>query len=476
MFYPQSIPKFMVGLPSVIVCFLTIMMVSGCTRDVETSDATTLSSLTYASAPGDDAPELAQLGAYRVGVMTKKFTYKDQDDIALRAFVIGDAPKSDRSISVDIIYPATIAEGVEPDAIYPGLYQTGLAEIQGLPAEFEVKGLAVRDAQPVAGQRFPFVIVSHGFFNTPGVLSGLTENLVTKGYVVAAIDHVDDNPDSSTPIHTFAKVMLNRSLDQQRILQEMLDIAKSDSALGQIIDAESIGLMGYSMGGYGVLNHAGAGYNPDGEAYGWVPGDVLQGQTENDPAFEAKNREYIDAAITFAPWGGQPDAGMFTDKALSKIKSPLLVLGGSEDDIVNFDQGIQRIFNKTSGTNRYLVVFQSALHNIVQVPAPPSAHLDVVPWQTFEDPTWRREKLLSVGAHFMTAFFDWHLKGDATKQSYFEVPTTAANDGTWEQPMFKDFSDRYADGTDGSETYWKGFKRRQALGLELHKLDQGETR
>jgi predicted dienelactone hydrolase len=476
MFFPQSNPKFTVGLRSVIAGALILLMANGCTQDVETSDATTLSSLTYAPAPGDDAPELAQLGKYRIGVMTKEFTYKDQDDIALRAFVVGDAPKTDRRISVDIIYPAALAEGVEPDAIYPGLYQTGLANIQGLPAEFEVKGMAVRDAKPVSGESFPLVIVSHGFFNTPGVLSGLTENLVTKGYVVAAIDHVDDDPDSASPIHTFATVLLNRSLDQQRILQEMLDIAKSDSALGQIINAESIGLVGFSMGGYGVLNHAGAGYNPEGESYGWVPGDVLQGQTENDSVFEAKNRDYIDAAITFAPWGGQPDAGMFTDKALSNIKTPLLVLGGSEDDIVNFDEGIQRIFNKTSGTQRYLLVFQNALHNIVQVPAPPSAHLDVVPWQTFEDPTWRRDKILSVGAHFMTAFFDWHLKDDTTKQSYFDVPTIAANDGTWEQPMFKDFSDVYADGQDASETYWKGFKRRQALGLELHKLEKGETR
>ena len=56
--------------------------------------------------------------------------------------------------------------------------------------------MAVRDAKPVSGESFPLVIVSHGFFNTPGVLSGLTENLVTKGYVVAAIDHVDDDPDS----------------------------------------------------------------------------------------------------------------------------------------------------------------------------------------------------------------------------------------------------------------------------------------
>lgn len=473
----QSIPhRLSVGFKLGFTFGLAFFVLAACTQNAETSDATTLSSFSYAPIPGDDAPELAHLGEYRVGVISRDFVYEQQDDIALTAFIAGDAPTSDRRLTVDIIYPAEVGEGTSADAVYPGLYQTGFTKVEGLPATFEVKGLAVRDAKPIVGKKFPLVVVSHGLFNTPGVLSGLTENLATKGYVVAAIDHIDDDPESATPVHNFAKVMLNRSLDQQRILQEMLAIAKAGTALGEMIDTDSIGLMGFSMGGYGVLNHAGAGYDPEGKAYGWVPGDVLQTQTEKNPNYQAQSREHIDAVIAFAPWGGQPDAGMFSDQALANIKAPLLVVGGSEDDISNFDDGIKRIFDKASGSERYLLVFQNALHNIVQIPAPPAAHLDVVPWQTFEDPTWRREKLLSVGAHFMTAFFDMHLKGDAAKASYFDVPTTASNDGTWEQPMLKDYSDRFADGTDGSETYWKGFKRRQALGLELHKLEQGEVR
>ncbi len=459
-----------------VVSIILVVTITGCTRDAETSDATTLSSFSFAPVPGDDAPELAQLGDYRVGVVTREFTYVDQNDIALTAFIAGDAPKSDRRLSVDILYPAQLSANDEPDAIYPGNYQTGLTNVEGLPKTFQIKGLAVRDAAPVVNAKFPLVIVSHGLFNTPGVLSGLTENLVTKGYVVAAIDHIDDDPESATPIHNFARVMLNRSLDQQRILTEMLALARAGTSIGNLIDTDAIGIMGFSMGGYGVLNHAGAGYNPDGKAYGWVPGDVLKSQSEGDPAFQAKSREHIDAVIAFAPWGGQPEAGMFTDTALANISAPLMVLGGSEDDISNFNEGIKRIFDKTIGADRHLVVFQNALHNIVQVPAPPAAHLDVVPWQTFEDPTWRREKLLSVGAHFMTAFFDLHLKGDASKRAYFALPTTNSNEGTWEQPMLKDYSDQYADGSNGSSTYWKGFKRRQALGLELHSLTKGEVR
>lgn len=462
------------------LCLLTCAALFACTQNADTSDQTTLDSLSFAAAPGDDAPELAQLGPYRVGVQTREFSYPDQADIGLAAFVTGNPPKQDRKLSVDIIYPAALTDDTddtEPNAIYPGIYKTGLTKVAGLPPTFEVRGMAVRDAQPISGDnKFPLVIVSHGLHNRPGVLSGLTENLASKGYIVAAIDHFDDFPQSDNELAKFARVLLNRSLDQQRILTAMQEIASSGSDLGKLIDAESIGIVGFSMGGYGVLNHAGAGLNPEGETYGMVPGDALQSQTEGDADFVARQKDHIDAVVAFAPWGGQPDANMFTNSALADIRAPLLLFAGDQDDISNYEEGIKRIFNKSSGTERYMLVFQNAMHNLVQIPAPPSAHLDVVPWQTFEDPTWRREKLISVGAHFMTAFFDLHLKGYSSRLDYLDLATEASNDGVWEQPMLEDYSDLYADGGEDSKNYWRGFKRRQALGLEMHKLKRGETR
>ena len=460
-----------------VIGIVLLTLFSACSTEVDTSDLSTLSSLTFAAIPGDDAPELAHLGAYRVGVQTKAFVFENQQDVALLNYIAGEAPRVDRQLSIDILYPAQVSANTPANAIYNGYYETGLSEIKGLPDSFEIKGIAVRDAQVLLGTRFPLVIVSHGLLNTPGVLSGLTENLASKGYIVAVIDHGDRASGSDSPLHGFARVMLNRSLDQQRVLAQILTLASEDkSGLGAIIDTESIGIMGYSMGGYGVLNHAGAGYNPDGDAYDSVPGDLLQSQSENDTAFQAINRDHIDAAITLAPWGAQPEAGIFTDSALANITAPLLVLAGSEDDISKFNTGIKRVFEKTAGSDRHMLVFQNALHNIAQVPAPASAHLDIVPWQTFEDPTWRRERLLAVASHFITAFFDWHLKGDKSRASYFDLPTVKSNDASWEQSMLSNTSDEYADGTDESAGYWQGFKPRQALGLEMHRLAAGETR
>ena len=73
----------------------------------------------------------------------------------------------------------------------PKTYSGSLpAEPPAPPTRFTIPGIAVRDAKPATG-RFPLVIVSHGYSNEAVALSWLTENLASKGYVVAAIRHAD---------------------------------------------------------------------------------------------------------------------------------------------------------------------------------------------------------------------------------------------------------------------------------------------
>ncbi|MEM9619999.1 MAG: hypothetical protein AAF993_00025 [Pseudomonadota bacterium] len=459
-----------------------LLVLAGCQESATTSDATTISSLTFAAVPGDDAPELAHPGPYRVGVRTYEFAYPQAPDVSVASVLGADFPRWTRQLSVDVLYPAQVPDQVASDVVYQGQYHTGLTDIQGLPDTFQIQGLAVRDAPVVENQQFPLVIVSHGLLNSPGVLSGITENLASKGYVVAVIDHRDAQDEPATPVHLFARVLLNRVLDQQRILQEMRVIAGQTESggqappdsddLGHIINLDAIGLMGFSMGGYGVLGHAGAGFDPEGGAFDIVPSAAMAAQLESAVEFREQDRSHIDAVIAFAPWGGKPD-DVWSDTALANVRAPLLVFAGDQDDVSDYELGIRRIFKSATGADRYLLVYQNAQHNLVQVPAPPSAHLDVRSWMTFEDPTWRRERLLSVGAHFVAAFLDWHLKGIAERSSYFDVPSVLSNNAEWPQSFGADFSDQYADGTGDSEQYWKGFKRRQAIGLELHHLPSG---
>lgn len=452
-----------------------LALASACSERAVTSSTTTLSSLSSAAIPGDDAPQLAHPGPYRVGIRSLQFSFQNADDISILSHVTGDPDKWNRQLGVDILYPAQVPADVPADAVYHGYYETGFTEVDGLPDEFKISGLAVRNATPASG-RYPLVLVSHGLLNTPGVLSGITENLASKGYVVAVIDHRDGADEPATPLHLFARVLLNRSLDQQRVLDELSTLARHNTPpVGPVIDIDAIALLGFSMGGYGVLNHAGAGFDADGEALRIVPPELLAAQTEQSSEYQQTARSHIDAVVAFAPWGGKPGS-VWSDSALANINAPLLMFAGDQDDVSDFTNGIQRIFDRTLASNRYMLVFRNAQHNLVQIPAPPAAHLDVVPWMTFEDPVWRRQRLLAVGAHFTTAFLDWHLKGDTRGRDFLDLPTVVSSDGKWPQPMTSNYSDDFADGSNGSENYWRGFKRRQAMGMEMHRLSAGQSR
>ena len=422
--------------------------------------------------PSEAAPLLALPGEYAVGVKTINLTNPDQPDITNYDYLKQETAYYDREISIDILYPAAdTASG--PRATYSGQFLNSDEDpVPDLPDTFTIEGNAYRDAPAQTGQTFPLVIVSHGLGNTPGVLASLTENLVSKGYVVAAIDHGDYIlGEPRAPIRLFQRILLFRSIDQRFVLRKLTEMADADSSdWARLIDPTQVALLGFSMGGYGVLNHAGAGYNSEAMTFQMVAGNNLGPLAANAEQFTDETPEQVKAIVAISPWGAQSEVGMWKREAFANISAPLLLIVGSQDDIVGYEDGVRDIFQNAIGADRYMLVFQNAMHNLVQVAAPAIAATDVRLWAAFEDPVWQRQKIHEVNQHFITAFLDLHLKGQDDRRAYLDVPTIASNDGTWPQPMGKDFSTTYANGENGSEGYWQGFKRRQAIGLEMHYL------
>ena len=71
-------------------------------------------------------------------------------------------------------------------------------------------------------------------------------------------------------------------------------------------------------------------------------------------------------------------------------------------------------------------------------------------------------RLNNLNEHFVTAFLNLRLKGDAGAAAYLNVPTPVAQNGKYS---------RNPDGTPKpDDTYWKGFPNRTALGIELYHL------
>ncbi|MBW6501680.1 MAG: hypothetical protein K0B05_09835, partial [Bacteroidales bacterium] len=174
--------------------------------------------------PLPDAPELAGRGEFKVGVRTITVVNKGQVDIL--NFKGGTEPTYDRTLKLEIWYPASVSDGVKEFVIYE--------EERPVPKDPERKvirygfsGRALRDAMPDIRQgAFPLVIVSHGYVGSRLLLTYLTENLASKGYVVVAIDHLES---TYSDAGGFQSTLLNRSKDILFVLNEIADLSKPGS-------------------------------------------------------------------------------------------------------------------------------------------------------------------------------------------------------------------------------------------------------
>lgn len=374
------------------------------------------------SVPPPDSPSLAALGAHGVGATT----------IRVRTGAEADA----RSLRVVIWYPAASPAGARPS-----VYRHRLQPPPPLAAlDVTIEGLAVQDAPPAKG-RFPLVIVSHGYRGWPESMSYLTENLASKGYVVAGIDHGDlPFADAAGFAASFALTASTRARDQQQVLAGLAEIASaSGHKLGGAIDAGRVAMIGYSMGGFGALATAGAGYDPQSPAYRGLPPGALADQAEGKRVADKRVR----AVVAIAPWGAQPPHLAWSPASLRTLRAPLLVIAGDQDDISGYSEGIKRVFDQATGSDRRLLLYRNARHNVGGNPVPKETAGSFEYRELFEEPVWRQDRINAINQHFITAFLNRHLKDDAAAAAFLEPRA-------------------------GPSAAWPGFQKRWALGFELH--------
>jgi predicted dienelactone hydrolase len=399
-----------------------------------------------------DAPELARHGDYAVGVRTLTFTDEGRIDV-VSTTEEGEPPTYDREVTVEAWYPA--AEGTEPGGIYRTLLRDGVTEVT-------LSGRATRDATPADGE-FPLVLISHGYPGNRFLLSHFGENLASKGYVVASIEH----PDSTyQDMGAFASTLVNRPIDQRFVLDEMAGLTGD---LGTIIDDSRTGVIGYSMGGYGALILGGAGVTQaavertDPPAFR-VPHDLLALNQAGTQAHEALVDPRVRALVAIGPWGRNRD--FWDAEGLAGIEPPLLLIAGGVDDVSKYE-AIRQIFEETTGTERHLLTFENANHNAAApIPAPiegwePALGQEGATFDHYADAVWDTTRMNNIAQHFVTAFLDLHLKGETEKARYLDL-VEVAEDGVWSMGE---------DGTPNADhSYWAGFADRTAKGLRLETL------
>jgi len=390
-----------------------------------------------------DAPALAERGEYAVGVRTAEWINNNQADI-LKAKG-ASVPAYNRALKVEIWYPAVIPAGKAALTSYTDVLGRANDSLRPLHS-FQFSGRSLRDAAPqYTGGPFPLVIVSHGFPGSRVLLSYLTENLASKGYVVVAIDHTESTHADAAG---FASTLLNRAPDILFVLNQVASLSAQGSHhfLSGLADANTTALIGYSMGGYGVLNAAGAGYSR--QLAGFFStitngSKAIESRLADYPGFNASTDKRIKAVVAFAPWG--MERGVWDSTGLKNLIVPTFFIAGNQDDVSGYEKGTKAIFNGAVNADRYLLTYENARHNTAPNPPPPETMqlgMKMDDYYHYAEPAWNEKKINNINQHFVSAFLGIYLK-QKEYGKYLELPENA-NGHTW-----------------------TGFKPRTATGLEL---------
>ncbi len=410
------------------------------------------------SIPGADAPQLAAMGPDGVGFRTVTLAHRSQPDFQAVDPKTGVVSLHDRNLIVDIWYPAHVAKGTKP-VTYRGILW---GEPPHPPAAFTQEGLAVLNAKPV-GRAHPLVILSHGYSNAPAMFTWLTENLASKGYVVAGIHHEDPDP--------YTVSADKRAAPNYDRPQDIAFVAAQLRAtLGAQIDPANVALIGYSQGGYGVLTAGGASLDPEGPNMALVAGGGLKKHARGTAGAGEIVVPGVRAIVALAPAGGFPMSAWGAE-GLAAITAPLLLIQGDADPTVDYKTGALAVFAGAVHSDRYLLTYKQAGHNVALNPAPAQMRSSAWDRDWFEDPIWRPDRLSAINLHFITAFLAVHLRGELDKNAYLNVPVAESDAGEWKAPEGTAWG-AYCPGGDGV-TLWKGFQRRHARGMRMQHLGAG---
>ena len=339
-----------------------------------------------------------------------------------------------------------------------------------------LQGQGIQNANPLKVAKYPLVILSHGHPGNEFTMVSLAENIASKGYVVVSIAHADSTYSDHFLPRAFLSALRNRILDISFVIDEVLSLnTKTNGPLYGLLDSENIALVGYSTGAYGVLNKLGGGLSESMRNFQWDSENLLIPILNSSKDFSKFQDSRIKAAVLIAPIGW--NQGFWSQKGLETIKTPLLIIAGDQDPTAGYSPGVRNIYEACISSDRYLLTFENASHHIGGPPAPfeswaPIKDLPITPIEYlisaehYIDPVWENTRLNNITQHFITAFLGKYLNWSEELESYLDL-IQKSKDGRWSTNL---------DGSYKSDhTYWKGFKKGKAIGLNMEHLSPDLT-
>jgi predicted dienelactone hydrolase len=340
--------------------------------------------MTEAATPNPDAR-----GEYRVGVKTVKLT---------------DATRN-RPLTLEVWYPAKLEASAEKS-----VYKSTVGA-----TPYSVQARAGRDAPALEPTpKFPLIVYSHGQPGSRMQAHYLLEHLASQGFVVAALDHTNSTQADVTQ-ESYATGLVDRPLD---ILFAATEIPKQFPSS----DANNIGLLGYSYGGYSSLNAAGIGLdsanlaayckrtNNEGPCFlqsFFTPLEAARG------AKVVKADPRIKAVFVMAPYG----IPWLSPQAFADMRVPLFVGGGSADTVATYNRDALEAFKLSGSKNKYLLTLEAATHN-PWVVCPPEIKANAKDYERCSEPNWDHAKSHAITQHFAGAFFGRFLNNKPELEQY----------------------------------------------------------
>ena len=360
------------------------------------------------------APEFAQFGKLDIGVRTIEVSSPDAVDV-LSTPRGGETAVYERRLTVEVWYPADLAGG-EPGGTYEAI--TRNPQITAT-----LRGRASRNADALVGAGpYPLIIISHGYPGNRYLLSHTGENLASKGYIVASIDHKESTYEDQQSI---ASTLYNRPIDQRTVLNSMAALSEDiESPFYSLVDSENTGIIGYSMGGYGLVNNLGGGFSEQ-SVNGFIspPNALLEIHSTSNPNFRDRLDVRVKAGLLVAPWG--MNAGFWTDTDLAGITVPSFYIAGDQDTVAGYDNGTKKIYEGAINSERYLLTYLGAGHNAgapISLPMELDNDENAEPATHYRDDNWDNVEMNNIMDHFATIWFDKHLKGVERVEALNSVP------------------------------------------------------
>ncbi|WP_406312287.1 alpha/beta hydrolase [Streptosporangium sp. NBC_01639] len=196
-----------------------------------------------------------------------------------------------RELKVTLWYPTKQRDGKRAPYMTPkeselAMRRYGIADVPDDTLS-KTRTNAIEDAEPT-GRRLPLVVLSPGFTNPMSTLTSLAEDLASRGYVVAGIDHTYESYATAFPDGRVAEclacdsdtdpgfgtgVVQGRAADVSFVLDQLP--SKWDGS--DRIDRSRIAMAGQSIGGAGSVaamlrdSRVRAGIDMDGTTYARIP-------------------------------------------------------------------------------------------------------------------------------------------------------------------------------------------------------------